>query len=381
MPIWPFKRRPVEELSPEDLRARLIAAASGPGPKLRSLCEEYKHQVAANLELMRKIPDDMINDPASLERYVPLLLAVAQCLASECNAPELWNKICGTPDDNPLLVWDRWYNELSRRMESLEYDDLISEARSFIEQAMTLQGHAARQNEAFLQGRLGELLFHSGQVSEAIRPFQAALELCRENSDIEGQLAYLGNLMEAHRYLGNVPEAASTGEELVGLYKQQGIDSGPLSKRVRMIRSGEPSCRIICVREGEESELDEISGLSDGRYEFQFRRNRLSLQKATTLGPPIPGRRVPVGVGGLRQGTGIIRGGRAGCAGLVPLPERQVAGRVARRRDHLRRGVSSPACPGGRRVGEHGGDPARQAGRREIPRLRPVLSGTWRPPA
>jgi tetratricopeptide (TPR) repeat protein len=283
MPIWPFKRRLVEELSPEDLRARLITAASGPGPKLRSLCEEYKHQVAANLELMRKIPDDMINDPASLERYVPLLLAVAQCLASECNAPELWNKICGTPDDNPLLVWDRWYNELSRRMESLEYDDLISEARSFIEQAMTLQGHAARQNEAFLQGRLGELLFHSGQVSEAIRPFQAALELCRENSDIEGQLAYLGNLMEAHRYLGNVPEAASTGEELVGLYKQQGIDSGPLSKRVRMIRSGEPSCRIICVREGEESELDEISGLSDGRYEFQFRRNRLSLQKATTL--------------------------------------------------------------------------------------------------
>jgi tetratricopeptide (TPR) repeat protein len=253
MAIWPFKRKPIEDLSIEEVRDRLIAAASGPKKNLRSLCERYKDRVAANLDLMSKIPDVIRTYPASLERYVPLLIAVAQCLATECNSPELWGKICGTPEDNPLLQWERWFGDLPRRLKGLEHDELIFEARSFIEQARMLQGQAARQNEAFLQGRLGELLFHSGKVPEAIGPFQAALELCREISDIEGQLAYLGNLMEAHRYLGNVPEAASTGEELVGLSERQGIDSGPLSKRVRMIRSGEPSCRIIYVREVEES--------------------------------------------------------------------------------------------------------------------------------
>jgi tetratricopeptide (TPR) repeat protein len=295
MAIWPFKRKPIEDLSIEEVRDRLIAAASGPKKNLRSLCERYKDRVAANLDLMSKIPDVIRTDPASLERYVPLLIAVAQCLATECNSPELWGKICGTPEDNPLLQWERWFGDLPRRMESLEHDELIFEARSFIEQARMLQGQAARQNEAFLQGRLGELLFHSGKVPEAIGPFRAALELCQAIGDVEGQMAYLGNLLEAHRYLGDVSEAASTGEELIELRERQGMDSESLTKRVRSIRAGEPSCRIVCVRDNKEWELEELTGLADGRYEFQFRRNRLSLQKATTL---------------VRQGSTLASSGR-----------------------------------------------------------------------
>jgi tetratricopeptide (TPR) repeat protein len=232
---------------------------------------------------MCKLPEGMATDPASMDRHVQCLGAVAQFLATECDAPELWNKLCGTPDDNPLLQWEQWYGDLPRRMECLEYDALISEARSFIERAKTLEGHAARQNEAFLQGRLGELFFHSGKMTAAIEPFEKALELCRQINDSEGQLVYLNNLLEVYRYLDDVKAAVSTGAKLVGLYEQHGKEAGHLKKQVERIRDGEPLCRIVCVKDDHEWELDEMSSIAEGQYDFQFRRNRLSLQKSTIL--------------------------------------------------------------------------------------------------
>ena len=265
------------------MQARLITAASGPRRKLRTLCKQYKDAIAANLDLMCKAPDDIGRDPSKLESYLQRLGAVAHCLANECNAPELWNRLCGTPDDNPLLMWQRWYEELPRRVERLEFDELIGEARSYIERARTLQGHAARQNEAYLQGRIGELLFHSGKATLAFEPFQAALTVCREIDDIEGQLTYLNNMLEAHRYIGDVSTAVSTGEELIQLSERHGKDAGLLKKQVKRLREGEPLCRIVCIRDRNEWELEELTAITKGRYEFQFRRNRLSLQKTRVL--------------------------------------------------------------------------------------------------
>jgi tetratricopeptide (TPR) repeat protein len=282
--FWPFKRKPPEPLTPAQLRDRLIeAAASGSIRKLSALCRQYKEQVAANVDLMCKVPEGMAEDPASLERYVQCLGTVAQCLASQCGAPELWNTLCGTPDDSPLTQWDRWYGQLRERMDRLEFDALIAEARDFIQRAQTLRGPAARQNEAFLNGRLGELLFHSGQVGAAEEPFRAAQTICREMDDREGQRVYLNNLLEVHRYLGNASEAVRTGEELIGLMDKHGVDSNSLKKRIELMRRGEPLCRVVCVRDGAEWELGELSSVAEGRYEFQFRRNRLPLQKAETL--------------------------------------------------------------------------------------------------
>src|SRR5262249_125182 len=42
--------------------------ASGSKKKLRTLCEQYKEEVAANLDLMSKAPDGMPKDQASLEK-------------------------------------------------------------------------------------------------------------------------------------------------------------------------------------------------------------------------------------------------------------------------------------------------------------------------
>jgi tetratricopeptide (TPR) repeat protein len=283
MPFWPFKKSEPEPLSPVELRDKLIeTAASGSTGKLRSLCKKYKGQVADNLDVLSKIPEGMPTDDASIGRYFQCLATVAQCLANDCGEPELWNKLCGNSDDNPLVQWERWFGEMPQRMQNLEYDTLIDEAKEFIEQAKRLRGGTARQHEAFLYGRLGELLFHSGRASEAVQPFESALDLCTVINDIEGQLTYLNNLLEVHCYLDD-GLALDTAEQLLELRTSTGEPTDDIQKRIERLREGVPLCRVVCVRDGDELELDEITDIGEGSYQFQFRRNRLSLQKATTL--------------------------------------------------------------------------------------------------
>ncbi len=285
MPFWPFKRKePDEAFSPTEIRDRLIgAAASGNHKKLLEACQKYKAQVAAIVDLMCKVPDGMKMDDFSLHNYIQCLGAVAQCLAQECGAPELWDRLCGTPESNPLLRWEAWFAELPRRAQQLEHATLIEEARQHIADAKPLQGRTARQNEAFLYGRLGELLFHSGSVTDSIEPWLAALKLCREMNDVEGQRVYLNNLVEVHRYLGQMEEALRFGDEAINLSVVHKLDFDAIDRKTRQMRQGEPLCRVVLTENGKEFELDEIAPKSEGRYQFSFRRNRLSLQMATTL--------------------------------------------------------------------------------------------------
>jgi tetratricopeptide (TPR) repeat protein len=284
MPFWPFKRKEAEILAPTELRDRLIAAAaSGSRRGLVSACKKYKAQVAANVELMCTASEEIRKNPAAIEHYVQCLGSVAQCLAQECGAPELWNRLCGTPESNPLLRWQAWFEELPRRVERLEHPQLIAEAREFIEQARSLQGTAARQNEAFFNGRIGELLFHSGHVAESIEPFRRALTVCQEINDVAGQLVYLGNQMESHRYLGSIEEAIRDGQEAVRLATQHGQPSERFQKQVLRMQRGEPLCRVVMNQDGVEFELDEFAPKKEGRYQFNFQRNRIPLQMASML--------------------------------------------------------------------------------------------------
>ncbi len=283
MPFWPFRRKPVEPTTPEEVRDRLIAAASGRRGTLRAACERHKAQVVANLDLMRKVPPEIRANPAAIDDYVRRLMAVAQCLASECGSPELLESLTGGGGDHPLQQHQRWFEQLHERMERLEYDALISEAHSHLEQAGKLQGQGVRRHEAILLGRLGELLFCSGRVAGAIAPLRQALAICREIGDVAGESAYLGGLVEAHRHVGDPDAAAACGDEWIALHERNGADARSLRRRVERIRRGEPLCRIVCVRDGEEFELDDLTGRPEGRYEFRFARNRPSIRKAETL--------------------------------------------------------------------------------------------------
>ena len=283
MPFWFFNRKNTDAVDPIAMRQALIDAAStGSSRTLRSVCRRYKSHIPGHLELLRTIPEGIQTDESSINRYFQSLIAVAQCLANECGSPELMNKLCVTPDDNPLTKWEHWFGELPERMRRLEFDSLVEEANVFIKKAKTLHGGNARQYEAFLHGRLGELLFHSGRVAAAIEPFGSAFDLCVASNDVQGQVTYLNNLLETHLYLDD-GMGIQIADRLLNLKQQVGESCNDLQKRIRRIRIGEPLCRIVCVHGGLELELDEITHTGDGHFQFRFKRNRLPLMKATTL--------------------------------------------------------------------------------------------------
>ncbi|MFO0959834.1 MAG: tetratricopeptide repeat protein [Isosphaeraceae bacterium] len=168
-------------------------------------------------------------------------------------------------------------------MGRLEHDDLIKEAISYIEESKKYRGDHALLHRAILTGRLGELLFHSGRVEEAIVRFEEALSICMGIGDVDGEVAYLGNLMQSHRYRSDQAQAAAAGEQLVRCYEMQKRDAGTLRRIVEHLRQGEPLCRIVCFYEGSELELEEMRAPIEGHIQFRFRRNRPSIQIAETL--------------------------------------------------------------------------------------------------
>ncbi len=284
MPFWPFKRRDPVSLTPTELRDKLIeTAAAGPSRKLRSLCKDYRSQVAANAEFMAKLPEEVQADQSVMNGYANALIVVAQCLANDCGAPELWAKLTGTPDDNPWLALDQWFGEVLQRMQQLEYDTLITEGHQHLDKLRSLKGTNATNYETYVLGRLGELNFQSGQVSSAIEPFKTALEMCESSGDIEGQIAYVNNLFEVHRYLGKTELALDFRRQALELTKQQGGGTEQIERHIDLMGKGEPLCRVVCVRNGVEVELEDITSVGEGSYKFQFQRNRISLLKADTL--------------------------------------------------------------------------------------------------
>jgi tetratricopeptide (TPR) repeat protein len=131
-------------------------------------------------------------------------------------------------------------------------------------------------------GYLGECYFQSGDARKALLPTQQALQLSRHGGDTEGMIAYLGNLYEIHRYLGEPNKAADAAEELVVLFGEQGQsdEAERYRQQAQRVRAGEPLNRVIVSIDGRRMELDEVLAGTTGQVQFAFERNRLTLRPA-----------------------------------------------------------------------------------------------------
>src|SRR5207302_8479903 len=132
---------------------------------------------------------------------------------------------------------------------------------------------------------LGECWFQLGQADRAVEPTRQALERCRQHGDQEGVAAYLGNLYEVHRYLGQGDEAAACAEQLAALFEQKGQagEARRYRNQARLIRAGEPLNRVVIDLAGQRYDVDEVPGGLTGSVKFLFERNRLTLRPAQAL--------------------------------------------------------------------------------------------------
>lgn len=272
---------PEEAPAPEVLRQRLFDAIhAGDGGALEAMCAKHEPLILASFDEWQRVPEGF-RVPDKLQWYGTGLIGLAQHFAQERGKPQLLQKMMGAPDDNPMERWGRTLGEVRPLMEELRYEEAISMLREAISSTEGMQGPGVDRYLPVMQGRIGECLMQTGDIEGARDMTERALAGCSSSEELEGVIAYLGNLVEIHRYRGDHAAAADHLEQLAdALAKTSRADeSEPLRRRAAMVRAGEPLCRVVAEIDGQRMELGDIVE-PQGSIRFIFLRNRMTLRRS-----------------------------------------------------------------------------------------------------
>lgn len=261
------------------------AAAAGELTRVEELCREHADAIAAESASWQTVPTEVRSDAEAMQRYAHGLITVARVLAERLGEPSLMQRLVGPRDGNPLVQWEARLRAIRADMTELRYAEAITALEALLEETGGLQGSGPAQLRPVTQGLLAECLFQTRQAERAIPIMETALAASQARQDGQGVVAYLGNLFEAHRYLGHRAEAASFADRLADVFQAAGADSD--AKRYRrvaqIVRAGEPKNRVVALLDDDSRlELDEVTA-ETGRIRFVFERDRLTLRAAALL--------------------------------------------------------------------------------------------------
>lgn len=279
-----FRRPPPVIADPELLKRLLFDAVSaGDQRKLAGLCRANQEAIRTHFPQWRKVPEPLLGQSAEMQRYVQALVTVAQHFADRLRKPELLQLLLGNQASNPLYQWHDRLDSARKLMTELRYPEAIQTLSDLLIDFRGLQGSGVDRFLPITFGRLGECYFDAGQAEKAIGPFTQALKLCEEKADTEGIGAYLSNLYEAHRYLGQRDKAAEFAEPLADFHAKQGRprEAERFRSQAALVRSGEPKNRVVAVVDGHRYELANVPPIKDSRLQFVFERDRITLRPAT----------------------------------------------------------------------------------------------------
>jgi tetratricopeptide (TPR) repeat protein len=266
-----------------DVRAALIGAHSaGDQGRLAELCSVHRDAIRRDFVAWTRVPDEVRANPAEVQRYAGTLISVAQFFATQLGEPALLEALRGPQETNPLAAWQRALGQAQQLMGELRFGEARQVLSNALGEARGLTGPAADALLPMTYGKLGECCFQLGDVATALDPTTTALRLCEQQHDVEGVQAYLGNLFEIHRYLGQAELAATAAERYADVLTAAG-QTGPAAQwrgRARLVRAGEPLNRVVVVVDGVQHELTEVPAVGDLRGGFVFRRNRITLAPA-----------------------------------------------------------------------------------------------------
>jgi hypothetical protein len=166
-------------------------------------------------------------------------------------------------------------------MSGLRFGEARQLLSNGLAEAQGLHGPNVDRFRTFANGMVGECCFQMGDTAAAIEPTATALRLCEEQGDLAGVVAYLENLIEIHRYLGQPGPAAAAAERGADVLTAAGQARRATEwrRQARTMRAGEPLNRVMAILGGARYELDDLpGGQLDG--EFTFQRNRVTLLPA-----------------------------------------------------------------------------------------------------
>lgn len=274
---------PVPPPSPEALRDQLFAARGHWGP-FYSLCRRHRELIRQHFDGWRKLPVEIRDKPEQVQSYMDGLVAVAQVFAQHFGDPALMRMLIGPPGDNPILRWPGRLAEARKLKDELRYGDAAKLLTDLLIDVRGFKGSAVEDYLPVTLGELGECHFQSGDAARAVAPTRQALELVQRAGDADGVRAYLGNLYEMHRYLGQKDAAADYAEQLAAHLEPRDPDEARRYRgQARLVRAGEPKNRVVLEINQKRYELDEVLEGIEGGVRFHFERDRMTLRPAEVL--------------------------------------------------------------------------------------------------
>jgi tetratricopeptide (TPR) repeat protein len=168
-----------------------------------ALCRRRSDEIRGEFPRWQKIPDALRSDPAGMQRYANTLITVARVFAEVLDDPSLFERLVGTPRDNPIMQLQHALAGAHEAMAEHDYDTAMHTLEDALARTSGISGPHAEELLAVAIGSLGRARFHAGLVPEALADFEQALALCRAQGDEEGEAVYRQAVHEAHRWLGD----------------------------------------------------------------------------------------------------------------------------------------------------------------------------------
>ena len=286
--------------TPDELLDRLIAMVDhGDEEGLQRLCLEHRGHIEREFRGWKTVPPAWREDRESLDRYVAGLLGIARFFADGLGRPELLDHLMGRDraegESSPLERWHESLESAQKMLDDGQHREAATLLQTIVDETEGVRGSWVDEYLPVTLGMLGGAYFNAGLVERASEPTSQALAMCRDNGDEEGIVAYLTNLHEIRRYLGESEDAATLARALADRIESSDPSRARrMRTRARIIEHGEPPLRVVVLPPDgsgplELDQLDQLAPLPDGAetnetsdsllggLRFAFERNRVTL--------------------------------------------------------------------------------------------------------
>lgn len=270
--------------NPSALRDALFAAvASGNARSLAQLCREHEAAILEGFAQWRTVPAEIRADASKVPAYAQGLMSLASHMASTGH-PELMAQLMPPAAANPITRYRDALEQSRKLMTELRFDAALGQLRELIADLEKVQGTAVDRYLPIARGFVSECLFNGGNAEAAVAPACLALADCERVGDIEGVVTYQRNLFEIHRYLAQAERAG----HYAGLLASSLESSGDAEQarwyltQASIVSTGEALNRVIAIIGDSRYELDSVPPKHEGKIQFVFQRNRMTLRAASS---------------------------------------------------------------------------------------------------